>query len=139
MRIIKFRSWDLRNNEWLYAYDKIGGFSIFGAVMALGEWLKGIPLEDWDKIIVQQYTGLKDKNGKEIYEGDIVKTNDDNPPEYSATLSTVEYSGGAFLYKPITGNFNRKETIASFIGLDIDVDDYSEVIGNIFENQELLK
>ncbi|MCY6485647.1 YopX family protein [Clostridium aestuarii] len=67
-----------------------------------------------DKYVIMQYIGSKDINGKEIYEGDILETGND--------AGVVEYGGGSFMYNCakliITGD---------------------EVLGNIYENPELLK
>lgn len=85
-------------------------------------------LDDPESILMQ-YTGLKDKNGKEIYEGDILKM-----PSFNPELNIVRFDRGGFYLEPITG-------IESHFWSDIKYaeDDGSEVIGNIYENPELLK
>jgi uncharacterized phage protein (TIGR01671 family) len=74
-------------------------------------------LIDWE---VMQYTGLKDKNWKEIYEGDIVRD------IYTKLNEVVEYSNGS--YGPFWDGTD------GYIPPDI-----FEVVGNIYENKELLK
>ena len=70
MREIKFRAWD-KENKWF-----INGFNMFGFSTGQGAPTKFLQRfnDKWkiEDVIIQQYTGLKDKNGKEIYDGDIV-------------------------------------------------------------------
>lgn len=73
--------------------------------------------------IVMQCTGLKDKNGKPIYEGDVIQ--DTIIPEY---FYVVEWNNGGFSLKSTIGNsFRLIDTMRL------------EVIGNIYENPELLR
>lgn len=79
-----------------------------------------------EECILMQYTGLKDKNGKEIYEGDIVKCRPDTLRE----VKWVEYDGYIRCgYTPLCDNF---------YDCGLYFDDF-EVVGNIYENKELLK
>lgn len=111
MREIKFRAWlpDIQMmNNWMSGVD--GGTK---------ENIESY-LDDPDSILMQ-YTGLKDKNGKEIYEGDIVhfKTKGGNEMTYDVRYS--DYHAG---FKPTRLTQTNYQEIT--------------VIGNIYENPELL-
>ena len=116
MREIKFRAWD--GKEMNYSYKD------------LGTWF----LKNDDRISLMQYIGLKDKNNKKIYEGDIVKSYIDNSPIKTKRIDKVYFDVKQSGYLPF-----------------IDVVDYGdmtymdkfykncEVIGDIYENPELLQ
>ena len=133
MRVIKFRGIDDKGN-WQY------GTYYFGVMYPtsfrghyINDWQideKTIDYSSFDKdcydLVLQQFTGLKDKNGKEIYEGDIVKDFDINGNFRG--IGYIEYSEWG--YWVVSGAYKTAMSI-SFRQL--------EVIGNIYETPELLK
>ena len=110
MRPIKFRAWDKENEVMVYPK----GILFDGRVV---NFSCGI-LEPFEGCELMQYTGLKDKNGTEIYEGDIV--------DVVNGITVVTYDDGCFRAK-LNGSNYRLSGWKSV-----------EVIGNIYENPELL-
>jgi hypothetical protein len=78
--------------------------------------------DDDPETIIMQYTGLKDKNGKEIYEGDFIK--------YGDLVVRIMWDDFECAIVPITSNHRV---------LVWELAQSSEVIGNVFENPELLE
>lgn len=116
MREIKFRAWDKENNVMFDVF----GFDINHVVAWQREGIDAKilnPTPERDNCILMQYTGLKDKNGVEIYEGDIISNTDFTGDIYYSDRGTWDCASF------ILGGCNEK----------------SEVIGNIYENKELLQ
>ena len=84
-----------------------------------------------DKDTVGQFTGLYDKDGKEIYEGDILSRKD------GGALLTVEFRHGAFGYE-YCGEFHAWAGNHNFTFNPFDTDVDFAIIGNIHDNPELL-
>lgn len=128
-REIKFRGKSKTDGEWFYGnlYDKdTAGRTHIGTTK------KGCLNIDPDTI--GQYTGLKDKNGKEIYEGDIAKAPYLDPIFGDVVNDmfvniVVGYNKGSFV---LEYNGNLRVYIS-------DLYDNIEIIGNIYDNPELLK
>ena len=134
MRPIKFRAWDNGNEIYLYdvqdAYDMLSGLVKYddGEDAEYDEGCFGSFLNN-ERYDVEQYTGLKDANGKEIYEGDIVKSN----YKYAQpkTSQVIMEDGNSYILGEdlATGN----EMLVS------DHVEEIEVIGNVHMNPELLE
>lgn len=115
MREIKFRAWT--EFKTMVNVSTIN-FATSEAIMPDGEWYK---------VKLMQYTGLTDRNGKEIYEGDIVAT----PNWGGAKNKIISYSTEA-------GAFLACDSFIEPLGYSMG-NGRVEVIGNIYENKELLK
>jgi len=89
---------------------------------------------------IMQFTGLTDKNGKEIYEGDIYTHNNKNfILKFSNVLSfcSVEINKnlGNFAFDGVVMKYHNRRDFRNIVGIKMHI----EVIGNIYENPELLK
>ncbi len=132
-REIKFRAWDKKEKKWFLGYEfpALGGFSMFGEVVMLGEWSELIyhRIKDLDNIALMQFTGFKDSKGKEIYEDDIVE---EYYPRKAGERKGTRY------YWPIVW-INGSWCDADDGECVFDLLERLRVVGNIYENPELLK
>jgi uncharacterized phage protein (TIGR01671 family) len=120
MRELKFRAWD-KEEVRMWSHDDIDKSDTNGIVM----W--GDIFNDDTEFIIMQYTGLKDKNGKEIYEGDVVR----GSGSYEDNTDKVIWQTGEFV------RYGKYNDGISTIGLNHGLA-WFEVIGNIYENPELV-
>jgi uncharacterized phage protein (TIGR01671 family) len=113
MREIKFRAWDGEQMRTSFVVHNTNGYAMLENADDRLEFR-----QEWK---VMQYTGLKDKNGKEIYEGDVLQKE-----KYESTRRIIERI-------PVEWHEWGKWTIA-----DLKTENF-EVIGNIYQNPDLLK
>lgn len=112
-REIKFRGKSISTGIWIYAQIYGLGMDLFPVVVYADT--------------ISQYTGLYDKNGKEIYEGDIVLQQGYNGKKMPMV---VRFENGAFIVGYHKGSSTRKTPML--------VSCKCEVIGNIYDNKDLL-
>lgn len=143
MREIKFRAWDKENEKWIPT-NKMG-FWEDGLLWYLEDYEKNEPPYFADRVnwVLMQYTGLNDINGVDIYEGDILTSKeypfqDDGEYNYHGVVEWAEEEAAYYLTKRLV-NKNRRgisDGISEMLGQE-DVTSF-EIIGNIYENPELL-
>lgn len=124
MREIKFRGKRLDNGEWVvgsYIKAENRDLSIAHQIVP---YESGEAVREVDPVTVGQYTGLKDKNGREIYEEDILL-------DESGVYAVVYYSMGTFCV-----DFGEGFDLQYFTD---GIHEICEVIGNIHDDPELLK
>ena len=132
MREIKFRAWDSEAETMFYSEypidlnffefsgNSLKAWRVVEAPSTIHEPPYPTP-EELDNIM--QYTGLKDKNGKEIYEGDVVRRTHNDGNDYNDVIKFGDIGWNPFVDDMLDGADSC----------------YFEIIGNIYENPELLK
>lgn len=137
MRDIKFRIWDGAKNEWLASSNKDAlpyyGFALVGEVMTV----QSPPVWSLDEgNVVEQFTGLKDINGTEIYGGDIIvqKSLGSNKSGCRGKI-TYKEDHAAFMFEV----YERGKPVMWLFLNEFNPEKTCEVIGNIHENPELLE
>jgi uncharacterized phage protein (TIGR01671 family) len=140
MREYKFRLWDKKYNViWYQDFCSDTYITLYGKVHEIGEYSTygggGKTVDDVsEQYEIMQYTGLNDKNCKEIYEGDILKYSYRRKEETLSRLFIVSFDNGCFICLDKNSKFYSTVGYYATLAKGNDL----EVIGNIYENPELL-
>ena len=141
MREIKFRAWDRKNSCWYKPVLKAYRGELFELLISFGgdltaHTMKGL-VHQPDRFILMQYTGLKDKNGKEIYEGDVVvdeytynRVGAEDIKNYPALHRIVKWE-----QVPSDECYDTSGSV----GFSLTPEQVYVLIGNIYETPELLE
>ena len=151
MREILFRGKRLDNGDWVEGYlyehepplvgivsekDEPEASKWFIARTGFADWNMPRPVElvEVDPSTVGQYTSLKDKNGKRIFEGDVLKRYYDDLYADDAVIEHVVWFNNGWCANDVTNM-----TYEAYSIFKDDVIPYAEIIGNIHDNPEFLK
>ncbi|WP_203648929.1 YopX family protein [Secundilactobacillus yichangensis] len=127
-REIKFRIWrapdEYNKTFWMESWDSLLNYSMSDIFQ----------LDNPDDVL-EQFTGLKDRNGKDIYEGDILAWHS-NIYRKQDWIGLVKYRGAGFVVQENSRSFSTPEWLDCACRKDANI---IEAIGNIHENPELLE
>jgi uncharacterized phage protein (TIGR01671 family) len=120
VKVIKFRAWEKNLKEIIPVHNINFDSRMINTDIA---WRL------FDEVELMQYTGLKDKNGKEIYEGDVLKGHYWNYGKERRFIGKVVYGMHGF----------KLVGVKQYLGMAQDFNSLYEIIGNSYENPELIK
>ena len=133
MKELKFKAWDIREKR-MHVIDRLGLHGFSHDFYSRDAVVCDVRQNDKERYIILQFTGLNDKNGEEMYDGDIIKCTDgaDEIDIYDSDtgLGVVEWNNEY--------SFWSISKIENGLG-DILHKGYVEIVGNIYENPELLE
>ncbi|MFQ9342348.1 MAG: YopX family protein [Enterococcus gallinarum] len=135
----KFRAWDKRENTMRDV--AVLHFTKGGKVNSIEYWNTPFDLKSYHvrNLVLMQSTGLKDKNGVEIFEADVVKVSDGSNEEdsyFSVVKNYADEGYPAFDIEAPSSWHYESNVLSTIMGGDYET---IEVIGNIYENPELLE
>ena len=134
MREIKVRAWHKPYKQMCQVESlRFDGNGVYTAVL-IEESFYDRRIVEADEIVIEQYTGLKDKNGTEIYQGDICSFTS-KTGKHTGVVERLDNLAG-FGLRMVKNNFRYTFSNLDTMGVNLDT---LEVVGNIHENPELLE
>ncbi|MDI6680154.1 YopX family protein [Bacillus wiedmannii] len=126
MKAVEFRAWDIKRKEMIMIDDLY-----FFEQEGIHEIADGIAKGHHAEYKIMQYTGIKDTEGKKIFEGDLVRIFVPNDPEAQEYISTVFELDGALVVKMAGYDIYQDDHCVGWVPEDHEL----EVIGNIYESK----
>lgn len=130
MRHIKFRAWYKPYKQMC----QVESLRFDGKAVLIEEPFYDRKLVEADEIVIEQFTGLKDKNGTEIYQGDICSFTS-KTGKHTGVVERLDNLAG-FGLRMVKNNFRYTFSNLDTMGVNLDT---LEVVGNIHENPELVE
>lgn len=134
---LRFRVWD-KNQKQLVRWMGVDDFDLW----ILADWMDTILVNEfYDDFIISQDTGLKDKNGKSIFTGDIVELTEKRDTGFGSKSITKTIAPVVFQDSQVKLEINRPGYMggAYWVLLYMHQSEEIEVVGNIWQNKELLE
>ena len=135
MREIKFRFWDKENKKMIYGAEETYDYGASGVPIMEDNF--GLLLKNSGEYVMQ-YTGIKDKDGKEVYEGDIIwKRCEYNRQTYECWYEVI-YEQTGFYLKIVNYSIDTNDDVKVGVKVGFPYGDFY-VVGNIYQNKELME
>ncbi len=135
MREIKFRFWDKENKKMIYGAEETYDYGASGIPIMEDNF--GLLLKNSGECVMQ-YVGVKDENGVEVYEGDIIRKRCEYNRQTYECWYEVIYEQTGFYLKIVNYSINTNDDVKVGVVVSFPYGDFY-VVGNIYQNKELME